>query len=121
MGNRFVITNPPQGTTYGEWHVVHVEALGDDEHETTVFHPETCRISILDPPGHPMAPTREYQCMTTHEIGNVGFDTMFPDGMQAGLYLVRPWVEYIPANLEHMGDWDGGVEVIEYRPQFGTS
>ena len=68
-----------------------------------------------------MAPTREYQCMTTHEIGNVGFDTMFPDGMQAGLYLVRPWVEYIPANLEHMGDWDGGVEVIEYRPQFGTS
>ena len=96
------------------WHVVVVEPEDPNDALSPpimeVYHPETCRIQITDPPDQ--WGSRRYGCMTAQEIENVGYDTMFPDGLKEGVYQVRPWLQYHPSTPSHGGEWDSGVEVI---------
>lgn len=112
---KFEMMKPQKDHHQDAWHVVVVEpedpkdALSPPIME--VYHPETCRIQITDPPD-PMWFAREYMCMTSREIGNVGYDTIFPDGLKEGVYQIRPWLRYHPSTPSHGGEWEGGVEVI---------
>lgn len=106
-------------TYYGDYHVVRVKDLENDEWDFQVLHPESCSVWVGSKPDT-WGQTVSYQCSFAQEVNNAGYDTIFPDGYEEGWYRVRVWIEEIPGTPFNSGftDYDGGAEVetIKWTP-----
>lgn len=96
-------------------HVLYVEKDGE-ELFPHLLHPEDCNVWIGTVPDN-WGVTRRYYCAVTSEIENMGYDSMFPDGLTPGWFRLTPWYEHHPG-----GPWgpaweDAGVEVEEFEVQ----
>ena len=100
-------------TKYGAWHVVHVEEDGD-EWAAQLLHPG-CPFSFESE-----GPLVTYRCGPAWEVENVGFDTIFPDGIpeETSWWKVRTWSEVrpgLPTDRSGFSWVDTGVEVERLR------
>ena len=46
------------------------------------------------------------------EVSNVGYDTIFPEGKEEGVFLVRVWWQWHASSVAGPGEMDAGVEVV---------
>ncbi len=99
-------------TDFSEFHVVIVDGHPDDV-DVSVLHPTACPVWVGTSPNW-QGETVRYECGITWEIDNTGFDSMFPDGLEPGIWRVRSWHEVIPGNPNWgsgFSEHDAGVEV----------
>ena len=83
-----------------------------EEWETEVLHPESCPVAIATIPYFDWYTSGiHYLCQVADEIRHVGFDSMFPDGLTEGYYLLDPWAHKTPSTPSGPAEYDAGVDV----------
>ena len=92
------------------WHPIHVIP---SEEDVVVVHPG-CFFEDQDVGIHGMTDYRQYHCLMQLEIDNMGYDTIFPDGIpeEDSWWAAMPWWEEFPGGPWGPSEWDGGVEVV---------